>query len=1165
MKSIDIFPWNDNFCTGEATIDEQHKKLVDLLNLLASHVAFQADIPGLNIIFDALADYAVYHFQTEEEIWHQYFQQDALECSHKQSHRQFIETVHELRESAEGKPLEEIIGDTLAFLARWLASHILETDRYCALVVSGKKLGMDLVSAKKHADEQLSGSTRVLIDIILSIYESLSINTLRLMRELAERRRDEESLRKLTLAVKQSPSSIIITNLDATIEFVNEAFVNATGYSRDEVIGKNPKLSQSGKTPRQTYEEMWATLTRGEVWKGELINKRKDGSEYIESALISPVHQADGSITHYLAIKEDITERKQLEHDLKNQLAFNQAVIDSTNNGIAVCHEIEESPGICFTVWNQSMQKLTGFTMPEINQLGWYQTVYTDPEIQEKARLRMQRMRAGEHIHGEEWIITRKDGIRRTVEMYTTTVSGIEHGPHVMAVMYDISDRKAIEAKLAASESHLRAIIENEPECIKILDMQGRLIQMNPAGLAMVEADTIEQVLGQPVLNLIAPEFQVAFDEMHRQVIAGKVMILEFQVIGLKGGRRWMETHAVPMNQADGKVVHLAVTRDISERKTTEQALLEAKEAAEQANQAKSAFLANMSHEIRTPMNAIIGLSQLLINTPLDEQQRDYLEKIMGASEHLLGILNEILDFSKIEANQLNLVSETFDLDELIQNLDNLFSARCQEKGLEFKLRVASEVQRHLQGDLLHLQQILANLLSNSIKFTDQGFVRLAVDVVWNNAERIMLKFSIEDSGIGISEEQQKLLFHPFAQADNSITRRFGGTGLGLTISRRLAQMMGSDIQLQSKLGEGSLFWFEMTFSVAKHAHFTGLGSFPRKPLSNIQLQQAAVGLLDCKVLLVEDNPLNQLVTREFLRTAGLHVVTANDGQQALELLDKHPFDVVLMDIQMPVLDGLQATRKIRSQPHLLELPIIALSAGVSTPEQEQCLVAGMTDFIPKPIDPLLMLEKLNHSLHSTKQSTASRARQAGILLPGFDSERLKLLEITLQDPAKVVQAILQFANDFIDVEQDLISLINDNQPQAAYEKLHALKGVAANLGGYQLASLADNLEKTLQNTADASSALQKFCLAWNAFIANTAHLSTNPDSNNCAETRDIEHQKDLLQIQELLAANKLVPMSLINNLSSSHSAQAEQITRLRKAISSYDYDKALLILKELI
>ncbi len=829
VKSIDIFPWNENFNTGVAKIDEQHGKLVQLLNLLASHVAFEADIPALNEIFDELADYAVYHFQTEEAIWHQYFPGDVLESSHKHTHTDFIDNVIRLRGDGNCKPEETVINDVLAFLTRWLVSHILENDRYLAMVVLAMQQGMPLAEAKAQATLQMSGSSKTLIDIILSIYESLSSNTLRLMREIMEHRRDEASLKQLQLAIEQSPSAIVITNLDASIEFVNEAFVRATGYSRAEAIGKNPKMLQSGKTPQQTYQNMWATLQAGEIWKGEFINKRKDGREFIELALISPVQQADGKVSHYLGIKEDVTERKRLERQFSEQLAFTQSVIDAEINGIAVCHAVDDVPYIQFTVWNRSMEKLTGYSLEEINRLGWRQMVDRDPALQNRATELMERIYNGEHLHGEEWTIIRKSGEQRIVQLYTTACVHNADGAHVLAVMNDITELKQVEtalkksndelhsllnsmaegaygvdtngnctfvnqsflrilgyddaneiigqyihelihhshadgipypakecrmyaaflsnekshvvdevfwrkdgtaipveyrsqpivtdgivtgalatfvditerkqaektvelasqyarslieasldplvtisaegiitdvntateqvtgvkraeligsdftnyftdpekaragyqqvfsngfvtdyplairhysgritdvmynasvyrdhygqvrgvfaaardmtenkqmeARLKDSESRLRAIIETEPECIKIVGADGRVVQINPAGLQMVEADHADQVVGNKVLNVIAPEYRKAFAALHKRVIAGESGQLEYEIIGLKGGRRWVETHAVPMKEADGHSVHLAVTRDIQDRKQAEHQL----------------------------------------------------------------------------------------------------------------------------------------------------------------------------------------------------------------------------------------------------------------------------------------------------------------------------------------------------------------------------------------------------------------------------------------------------------------------------------------------------------------------------------------------------------------------------------------------------------------
>ncbi|MCQ8103820.1 bacteriohemerythrin [Methylomonas sp. SURF-2] len=697
MNSIDIFPWNENFNTGVAEIDQQHKKLVHLLNLLAGHAALQADLPAMNVIFDELADYAAYHFQTEEALWKRYLPEDVLELEHIKVHREFVVAVLKLKDEQAARPQNELLGEVLSFLVRWLAGHILESDRYLSLIVLAMRSGLPLAAAKRQASEKMNNARHALIEIILSIYDSLSANTLHLMRELSEHQRDYEFLGKLLLAVEQSPSSIVITDLDANIEFVNEAFIKANGYSRAEILGRNPSLLKSGKTPAETYRSMWDMLTRGRAWQGEFINRRKDGSEYTEQALISPVHQADGTVTHYVAVKDDITERKRVETALRDSHLQIESLLNSMAEGVygvdvegncrfvnrsflrilgydsadeligrhihelihhsypdgsrypaeacrmyrayrqqADIHVTDEvfwrkdgSP-IAVEYWSQPIvtggvltgaiatfidiserkqaedaarqaaeyarslieasldplvtisaegkitdvntatEQVTGLAREQLIGSD-FATYFTEPD---KARLGYRQVFTEGFVKDYPLAIRHISG-RITEVLYNANVYRDRQGKvlGVFAAARDITERKQIEAKLIESELHLRAIIKNEPECIKIVDAKGKVLQMNPAGLAMLEADSEAQVVGQPVFGVIAPPYQKDFAELHRRIIGGENMRLEYEVIGLKGGRRWLETNGVPMTLANGEVVHLAVTRDITARKQAEHQL----------------------------------------------------------------------------------------------------------------------------------------------------------------------------------------------------------------------------------------------------------------------------------------------------------------------------------------------------------------------------------------------------------------------------------------------------------------------------------------------------------------------------------------------------------------------------------------------------------------
>jgi PAS domain S-box-containing protein len=496
-------------------------------------------------------------------------------------------------------------------------------------------------------------------------------------------------------------------------------------------------------------------------------------------------------------------------------------------------------------------------------------------------------------------------------------------------------------------EATYTAAIETSVDGFWTLDMSGHIIEVNEAYLKR-SGYSREEMLGMSVKDV-----EANFSPEEITLLLEKIARLggdEFETRHLaRDGSQWEVELAISHAPIGGGRM-FCFLKDITERKVQEKLIEAAKIKAETANRAKSEFLANMSHEIRTPMNAVIGFSELALDSTDPKEQHTHLRHILDSSKALLGILNDILDFSKIEARQMSLESAVFDLDELMLSLNRMFTLRAQDKGLSFTLDRDQSIPGQLIGDQLRLRQILVNLLGNSIKFTQSGQVSLEVRQTKLDSAGISLDFSVQDSGIGMSTEQIDTLFQPFVQADNSITRRFGGTGLGLAICRNLAALMGGKIIVESAAGKGSLFRLQVTLAVAKQER-NEESKLPPETSKVIRHQEAVLALSGKRVLLVEDNRVNQILATHILKKLGMTVDLAGNGEEAIQQLQQANYDIVLMDIQMPIMGGLEATQKIRQDSRFSDLPIVAMSAGVTLDEQEKCASVGMTGFIGKPID----------------------------------------------------------------------------------------------------------------------------------------------------------------------------------------------------------------------
>jgi PAS domain S-box-containing protein len=1040
-----------------------------------------------------------------------------------------------------------------------------------------------------------------------------------ILRDITERNRAETQLReeryRMANIIQGTNVGTWEWNVQTGETIFNDIWAGIVGYTLDELAPVSIRT--------------WEVLTHPDDLKqaGELLERHFNGESAFYDCKIRMKHKdghwvwvhdrgqvmtrtSDDKPLMMFGTHADITTQKRAEEELRETNEYLDNLFNYANAPIIVW-----DPLFSITRFNRAFEFLTGRTAQEV--IGHSLEILFPPTMVESSMELIKKTLAGERWETVEIAIQHRDGAVRTLLWNSATLfmPGGKTPLATIAQGQDITERRRAELEIKDGREMLRLILDTTAEAIYGIDMDGCCTFCNRACLDILGYDSQEELLGRNMHDQIhhtlpdGSPFPIAECRIFKAFQLGENAHVDDEFLWRKDGTPFPSEYWSYPQWQDGRIVGAVITfLDITERKRHDLIIEQARDAAESANRAKSEFLANMSHEIRTPMNGVIGMTGLLLDTELNDEQRRYAETVRASGESLLGVINDILDFSKIEAGKLELEMLDFDLRALLDDFAAILAVRAQEKGIEFICAVAPDVPAYLRGDPGRLRQILTNLTGNAVKFTHQGEIVVRASLVSESHVEAVLRFSIKDTGIGIPVEKQELMFQKFTQADASTTRRYGGTGLGLAISKQLADMMDGELGVLSEEGAGSEFWF--TVRLGKQAerqrpvappadiqgahvlvvddsatnreivlaqfaawglraeaapdgptalqalcHARDAGDAFRAAILDMQMpgmDGAALAraiksdetlkdtrlilltslgqrgdarkmedagfdayltkparqseLFEClcvvvgdrkephrgrhivtrhtvrelrrggaRILLAEDNITNQQVALGILRKMGLRADAVANGAEALKALEAVPYDLVLMDVQMPEMDGIEATRAIRDPRTAVlhhDIPIIAMTAHVMKGDRECCLDAGMNDYIAKPVNPQSLAEALDRwlpretalSLAAGKVSSASGMAEAAI----FD--RAGMMSRLLDDEELMRVVAESFREDIPRQIGALRGFLASGDAAGAERQAHTIKGAAANVGGNALSAVAFEMEKAAKS-GDVSAA----------------------------------------------------------------------------------------------
>lgn len=854
--------------------------------------------------------------------------------------------------------------------------------------------------AKKEAERLLEFKALELYEAnqeLLSLNANLEED---LEARIAETRQTERQYR---LLVESANDIIYRTDVDGHFTYVNPTGEHISGYSSEELIGtsflsllvenfKKPMIAfyqnQMSKSNDSSYFEYQIETKTGErIWLGQNVQ------------LII----RDGEISGFLAVARNINERVESDNELKRSEEKYKKMFEGAFDG--VMHLDEQGN---FKEWNSKMEELLGYSAEELSQMHISNIVH--PDDREKSAVYLEKLISEGFYTNYTGRIIGKSGKVIDIEVNSTATYD-ENGNMIGSIdnVRDISERVTIEKAIVQSEEKYRGIIENLELGLLEVDKDERITKVYESFCKLTGYDEADLLGRRASTFLLHPDSIKVLEEQSKLREQGIASVYEVQVRHKNGDYNWAIISGAPFYDEKGNHKgSVGVHLDISDRKRMEEDLQKANQVAVASAKAKELFLANMSHEIRTPLNAVIGLSNLLKKTDLNKEQVSYISNINNSAKSLLLLVNDILDITKIESGKLEVNDTVFNLRKTIGTIFSSTGYLAQQKKLDFDLEIDDKLDENYQGDELKICQVLINLTNNAIKFTNKGKVVLGIYLVEDTPEYQEVEIAVKDTGKGIAPEALETIFEDFSQENSSISKDYGGTGLGLSISRKLVHLLGGDLQVSSEVDKGTTFYFKIKLQRINAA----------ETAENTQ-SDLEINWLDVKILAAEDNPVNQFVIQSTVESWGGKIDLVENGEEAIKRLEEKQYDVVLMDLQMPIMDGIAATKYIRQELRL-DIPIIAFTANAIKTEKERCLTMGMNAYISKPFQEeelkrkmiqLITSEDANHDLivdESTEKQieeifTLDRLQE---LSRGNDAFILRMLDIFLTDGNKQLNAI---------------------------------------------------------------------------------------------------------------------------------------------------------------